>query len=409
MHLPCAILLVLSSLHYTTFAVHSFVGASFVENSSENEAVLSTVPALKSLLSSTGCPRGRGCGLRGGLDQLETSYSFSTSPSPTSSIAYSNSRDLPNIHEGRREPVITNSAPSRVNLVSATQKTESESTATLSAALPTATTLPALLDQDLVVSTVFNQSVQLQKKGAKRKDKMCDPTPVDRRVDQLDLEGACVGSWGGFYDRIVSVTFNARTLESQALRISSFCSSPCGPLFDRQVREFRNACQEGLMRMEEQEDEEEEEEEEEMEAGEGEEGTWIPVPSEELLIYRMTGFIGTFGCAQDTVSGRLCAELIVRSLSASASANVGTPTGVAWTKIGNGKHRKADREREAAATAQALAKKEKCAYYTSCCFGEMMKTLRLGEQAELVEGLERVCPGAREAANASCSRSAASG
>lgn len=81
--------------------------------------------------------------------------------------------------------------------------------------------------------------------------------------------------------------------------------------------------------------------------------------------------------------------------------------GVAWTKIGNGKHRKADREREAAATAQALAKKEKCAYYTSCCFGEMMKTLRLGEQAELVEGLERVCPGAREAANASCSRSAA--
>lgn len=289
MHLPCSILLFLSSLHYTTFDVHSFAGASFVENSSVNEAVVSTVPALKSLLPSTGCPRGRGCGLRGGLGQLETSYSFSTSPSPTSPIAYSNSRDLPNIHEGSRKPGIANSAPSRVNLVSATQNTETVSTATSSAALPTATTLPALLDQDAVVSTSFNQSVPLQKKGEKRKDKMCDPTPVDRRVDQLDLEGACVGSWGGFYDRIVSVTFNARTLESQALRISSFCASPCGPLFDRQVREFRNACQEGLMRMEEQEDEEEDEEEEEMEAGEGEEETWIPVPSEELLIYRMAG------------------------------------------------------------------------------------------------------------------------
>ena len=33
-------------------------------------------------------------------------------------------------------------------------------------------------------------------------------------------------------------------------------------------------------------------------------------------------------------------------------------------------------------------KQQKCAYYTSCCFGEMMKTLRLAEQVGREGGRE---------------------
>ncbi|KAM3569566.1 hypothetical protein VYU27_008334 [Nannochloropsis oceanica] len=243
---------------------------------------------------------------------------------------------------------------------------------------------------------------------ALEKDMMCDPAAVDGMMDEMDDIEICATDWARFYDRAMGVSWNGRTVQSQGEMIELFCATPCGPVFDGMLKDFRDACQEGKGRMMEALQEGVQAGEEEGE--EGDAGRWVHVPEFNRLLYRMLGFVGTYGCMQDSDTGMLCAELTVRSLSSSASARK-PPSYDAASSSGSTKKNESSPEtkKPTAAAEEARVKQQKCAYYTSCCFGEMMKTLRLAEQDKVMEGLERDCPGATAAAAASCERSAAGG
>jgi len=44
----------------------------------------------------------------------------------------------------------------------------------------------------------------------------------------------------------------------------------------------------------------------------------------------------------------------------------------------------------------------KCAYYTSCCFGEMHRLVKLSDLETRAASLEAKCPGARAALSSKC-------
>ena len=111
---------------------------------------------------------------------------------------------------------------------------------------------------------------------------MCDSSSVDDVLGELDDIEICATDWARFFDRINGASWNGRTLGSQSEMISSFCASPCGPMFDNRLKDFRDTCQAGKGKMME---------EAVLKLGpEGEEeGKWVDVPDYSREIYRMLG------------------------------------------------------------------------------------------------------------------------
>ena len=111
---------------------------------------------------------------------------------------------------------------------------------------------------------------------------MCDSSSVDDVLGELDDIEICATDWARFFDRINGASWNGRTLGSQSEMISSFCASPCGPMFDNRLKDFRDTCQAGKGKMME---------EAVVKLGpEGEEeGKWVDVPDCSREIYRMLG------------------------------------------------------------------------------------------------------------------------
>ena len=116
---------------------------------------------------------------------------------------------------------------------------------------------------------------------------MCDPAAVDGMMEEMDDIEICATDWARFYDRAMGVSWNGRTVQSQGEMIELFCASPCGPVFDGMLKDFRDACEAGKGRMMEALQEGVQAGEEEGE--EGEAGRWVHVPEFNRVLYRMLG------------------------------------------------------------------------------------------------------------------------
>jgi hypothetical protein len=177
-----------------------------------------------------------------------------------------------------------------------------------------------------------------------QRDMYCDSEELDRRIDANGVMPVCVPYWGPFYDRVTSVTIGSHTVTELGQMLDHICASPCGPSFQEAVKEYREWCNTSP------------------DAG------WFEM-KKARGIYRVEGFIAVLGCAKDGRDGKYCLERILPAL--------GKPLN--------------EGGREA-----------KCQYYTSCCFGEYMKTVRYVDQAKIIQDIDAKCPGAAAAAEMSC-------
>jgi hypothetical protein len=175
-------------------------------------------------------------------------------------------------------------------------------------------------------------------------DMYCDSEELDRRIDANGVTPVCVPYWGPFYDRVTSVTIGSHTVTELAQMLDHICASPCGPSFQEVVKEYREWCNTSP------------------DAG------WFEM-KKARGIYRVEGFIAVLGCAKDGRDGKYCLERILPALA--KPLNEG-------------------------------GREAKCQYYTSCCFGEYMKTARYVDQAKIIQDIDAKCPGAAAAAEMSC-------
>jgi len=92
----------------------------------------------------------------------------------------------------------------------------------------------------------------------------------------------------------------------------------------------------------------------------------LPLGPGEEKMYTLDGFIVEYGCGKSS-SGMYCAKMAMEYLNAE-------PTDL----------------------------EPKCAYYTSCCFGEMHRLVKLSELETRAASLDAKCPGARAALASKC-------
>lgn len=176
------------------------------------------------------------------------------------------------------------------------------------------------------------------------RDMFCDADELDNRIDANGLKPICIPYWGPFYDRVTSVVIGSHTVKELGQMLDHVCANPCGPSFQETVKEYRDWCNTSP------------------------EAEWFEM-RKSLGVYRVEGFIAVFGCAKDGRDGKYCLERILPALA--KPLNEG-------------------------------GREAKCQYYTSCCFGEMLKTVRYVDQAKIIQDIDAKCPGAAAAAEMSC-------
>jgi hypothetical protein len=91
----------------------------------------------------------------------------------------------------------------------------------------------------------------------------------------------------------------------------------------------------------------------------------VPIDTDDDRTYFFDGFVAEFGCSKS--ADQYCAKMVMEYMNA---------------------------EPEDLAT--------KCAYYSSCCFGEMHRLVKIDDLETRAASLEVKCPGARAALSSTC-------
>ncbi len=93
-----------------------------------------------------------------------------------------------------------------------------------------------------------------------------------------------------------------------------------------------------------------------------------PIPDGDGKTYSFDGFAAEFGCSKTAgTTGQYCARVVMEEMNAEAEDLV-----------------------------------PKCAYYSSCCFGEMHRIVKLEDMETRSDTIEMKCPGARAAFGGKC-------
>lgn len=101
------------------------------------------------------------------------------------------------------------------------------------------------------------------------------------------------------------------------------------------------------------------------------EEAFVPIGNDDDVTYTFDGFVAEFGCSKSAGNeGQYCAKIVMDEMCSEP---------------------------------QDMA--PKCAYYSSCCFGEMHRMVKLGNMAHMAQrtvSLEEKCPGTRDALASRC-------
>lgn len=125
--------------------------------------------------------------------------------------------------------------------------------------------------------------------------------------------------------------------------LDTFCQTPCGPSFNKAAADWRDWCNNN-------------------------EEAFVPIGNDDDVTYTFDGFVAEFGCSKSAGNeSQYCAKIIMDEMNSEP---------------------------------QDMA--PKCAYYSSCCFGEMHRMVKLGDMAQRTVSLEEKCPGTREALASKC-------
>jgi hypothetical protein len=130
--------------------------------------------------------------------------------------------------------------------------------------------------------------------------------------------------------------------------LEAFCATPCGPSFDKAVTEWRNWCDSKKATFTPMDDVDEDEDE------------------DEDMAVTFDGFVAEFGCSK-SAGGQFCAQLVMAEIAAKPD----------------------DLE-------------TKCDYYSSCCFGELNRIVKVTDLESRAPALDAKCPGARAALESKC-------
>jgi hypothetical protein len=146
------------------------------------------------------------------------------------------------------------------------------------------------------------------------------------------------------YPLIHTPSFGPRLPPFLALQhLDAFCQSPCGPSFDKATADWRDWC-------------------------DTTEATFLPLGPGDEEMYGFDGFVVEFGCSKSGgPANQYCAKVVMEYMNAGPE----------------------DLE-------------PKCAYYSSCCFGEMHRLVILDELQTRAASLDAKCPGARAALASKC-------
>lgn len=130
------------------------------------------------------------------------------------------------------------------------------------------------------------------------------------------------------------------SLSFQAL--DTFCQTACGPSFNKATSDWRAWC-------------------------DIDQKAFLPIGNDDDVTYTFDGFVAEFGCSKSGDEGQYCARIVMDEMNSEP---------------------------------QDMA--AKCNYYTSCCFGEMHRVVKLGDIKKRAASLEATCPGTRDALASKC-------
>lgn len=173
-------------------------------------------------------------------------------------------------------------------------------------------------------------------------ERVCNVTELDARLDALTAKPECATAWPAFSDAMDTDAWTKLSLDDQTQKLDDFCKSDCGAAFDAAVTEWRTWC-------------------------DSTRASFEPIPADDDgKGYTLDGFVAEFGCAKSAAGG-YCARIIMDELAAAPDNTTA-----------------------------------KCAYFSSCCFGELSRVVKLGDMETRSATVETKCPGARDALAMRC-------
>ncbi|EWM25586.1 hypothetical protein Naga_100377g5 [Nannochloropsis gaditana] len=172
---------------------------------------------------------------------------------------------------------------------------------------------------------------------------LCNMTMLDQSLIALTTVPQCQAPMTTFSTTLEGENFSGLPLPDQVTALDTFCQTPCGPLFNKAITDWRTWCD--LNR-----------------------ASFVPLSGGMGGMYSFDGFVSNFGCTKSAgPNGEYCAKLVMEQLMAKP---------------------------EDTAT--------RCAYYTSCCFGEMHRLVTLTDLKAHAAMLEAKCPGTTAALTTKC-------
>lgn len=172
-------------------------------------------------------------------------------------------------------------------------------------------------------------------------ERVCNATELDTLLDTLTAKDECAKDWPTFSERIGTDDFLQLSLDDQTKELDDFCNTACGPVFNAAVSDWRTWCDSNRASFE--------------------------AIADDGKDFSFDGFVAEFGCTKNAAGG-YCARVVMDELSAAPDNT-----------------------------------KAKCDYFTSCCFGEMHRLVKLTDLEARAAKVETKCPGARAALDLRCS------